>query len=119
MITPKKYPHNLHTPKNIHFSENPKNIEIQNFEPKKKDLSLRMYEKIRVPPPLGPGQVEVVEHKPGLQPSMPVNLGSPCRPATSVIPASGRGSRNLGWLSLGDKHWHMQSYVPSPNHNPR
>ena len=31
---PKKYPQNLHTPKNIHFSENPKNIEIQNFEPK-------------------------------------------------------------------------------------
>ena len=34
-MTPKKYPQNLHTRKNIYFSENPKNIEIQNFEPKK------------------------------------------------------------------------------------
>ena len=33
-MTPKKYPQNLHTPKIINFSENPKNIEIQNFEPK-------------------------------------------------------------------------------------
>ena len=34
---PKKYPQNLHNPKNIQFSETtPKNIEIQNFEPKKK-----------------------------------------------------------------------------------
>ena len=32
-MTPKKYPQNLHTPKIIHFSENPKNIEIQNLEP--------------------------------------------------------------------------------------
>ena len=35
---PKKYPQNLHTPpqkkkKKISFLENPKNIEIQNFEP--------------------------------------------------------------------------------------
>ena len=29
----KKNPQNLHTLKNIHFSENPKNIEIQDFEP--------------------------------------------------------------------------------------
>ena len=34
-MTPQKYPQNLQTPKNIYFSENPKNIEIQNFEPKK------------------------------------------------------------------------------------
>ena len=27
-MTPKKYPQNLHTPKNILFSETPKNIEI-------------------------------------------------------------------------------------------
>ena len=51
-----KYPQSLHTPKHIHFSENPKNIEFQNFEPPKNDPSLRtyMYENIRVPPfPLG------------------------------------------------------------------
>ena len=29
------YPQNLHTPKNIYFSENPPIIEIQNFEQKK------------------------------------------------------------------------------------
>ena len=34
-MTPKKYPQNLHTPKKYYFSENPKNIEIQNFEPPK------------------------------------------------------------------------------------
>ena len=34
-MTPKKYPQNLHTRKNIYFSENQKNIEIQNIEPKK------------------------------------------------------------------------------------
>ena len=28
-MTHKIYPQNLHTPKNIHFSENQKNIEIQ------------------------------------------------------------------------------------------
>ena len=32
---PKKYPQNRHTPQNIHFFENPKNIKIQTFEPKK------------------------------------------------------------------------------------
>ena len=49
-MTPKN-PQNLHTPKNIHFSENPQNIEILNFEPPKNDPSLRIYENIRVPPP--------------------------------------------------------------------
>ena len=41
-MTPKTYPQNLHTPKipqkypkNINFSETPKNIEIQKFEPLK------------------------------------------------------------------------------------
>ena len=34
-MTQKIYPQNLHTPKNIHFSENSKNIGIQNFEPQK------------------------------------------------------------------------------------
>ena len=48
-MTPKKYPLNLHAPKNIHFSENPQNIEIQNFEPKN-GPSIRMYENIRVLP---------------------------------------------------------------------
>ena len=47
-MTPKKYPQNLHTPKIYSFSETPKNIEIQDFEP-----SLRMCENIRVPPPPG------------------------------------------------------------------
>ena len=50
---PKKYPQNLHTPKNIYFSDPPpppQNKEIQNFE-SKNDLSLRMYENIRIPPP--------------------------------------------------------------------
>ena len=32
-MTPKKYPQNLMPPKIIHFSEKPKNIEIQNYEP--------------------------------------------------------------------------------------
>ena len=50
-MTPQKYPQNLHTPKNIHFSDSPKNIEIQNFEPQKNDPSLCLYEIIRVPPP--------------------------------------------------------------------
>ena len=35
VATQKKYSQNLHTPKNIHFSETPKNSEIQNFEPQK------------------------------------------------------------------------------------
>ena len=30
-----QYPQFLHTPKNIHFSENPNNIEIKNFKPPK------------------------------------------------------------------------------------
>ena len=34
------------------FLKTPKNIEIQNFEPKN-DPSLRMYENVRVPPPPG------------------------------------------------------------------
>ena len=46
---PLKY---LHTPKNIFFFlKIPKN-EIQNFEPKN-GAGLRIYENIRVPPPLG------------------------------------------------------------------
>ena len=50
-MTPKTYPQNIHTPTQIHFTEKPKNIEIQNFEPPKNGPSLRMYENIRVPPP--------------------------------------------------------------------
>ena len=41
-MTPQKYPQNHHTPKKS-FSENPKNIAIQNFEPPKNDPSLRMF----------------------------------------------------------------------------
>ena len=47
--TPKKYPQNLHTPKNIYFLKIPKNIEIQNFE-LKNNPSLRIYKNVRVPP---------------------------------------------------------------------
>ena len=53
VMAPKKYPQNLYTPKNIHFSEkkNPQNIEIQNIEQKKKNSPhLRMYKNYRVPP---------------------------------------------------------------------
>ena len=52
-MTPKKYPQNLHTKKILIFLKTPKNIEIQNFEPPKNDQSLRMYENIKSPPPLG------------------------------------------------------------------
>ena len=34
-MTPKKIHKTYKPPKNIYFSENPKNIEIQNFEPQK------------------------------------------------------------------------------------
>ena len=52
---PKKYPQNLHIQKNIHFSENPQKIEIQNFEQKK---IARAYVCVKIseyppPPPLG------------------------------------------------------------------
>ena len=50
---PKKISTKSSYPKNIHFSENPKIIEIQNFELQKNDPSLRMYENIRVPYPPG------------------------------------------------------------------
>ena len=53
VMTQKKYPQNLHTPKNIRFFWNPKNIEVQNFEPPKNSPSLRMYKNIRVPPGVG------------------------------------------------------------------
>ena len=53
-MTPKEYPHNLHTPKNIYFPKTPKNIEIQNFEPQK---MTRVYVCIKIseypPPPWG------------------------------------------------------------------
>ena len=48
-MTPKKYPQNLYTPKNIYFSENPKNILKFKILNPKNDPSLRMYENIRVP----------------------------------------------------------------------
>ena len=51
-MTPKKYPQNLHTPKNIYFYENPKNIEIRNFEPKKMTWAY-VCTKISENPPLG------------------------------------------------------------------
>ena len=55
-------------PKNIHkifisqkifiFLKTPKNIEMQNFEPKKNGPSLRKCENIRVPPPPPPPWVQ-------------------------------------------------------------
>ena len=76
-MTPKNYPQNLHTQKNIHFSEKPKTY--GNFDPphpppppppkKKNSPSLRMYENIRVPPPPPLGfecltllKIEVIEY---------------------------------------------------------
>ena len=52
-MTPKKYPQNFHTQKNIYFSENPKKYRNSKFWTQKNGPSLRMYENIRVPPPLG------------------------------------------------------------------
>ena len=52
-MAPKKYPQNLHTQKNINFSENPKNIEIQIFDPKK---MVRAYVCMKISEyPPGPG----------------------------------------------------------------
>ena len=59
-MTPKNYSQNIHTQKNIYFSENPKNIKIQNFEPQKMDGAyIRMYENTRVPPP-PPGLLSLI-----------------------------------------------------------
>ena len=58
LCDPQNYPQNLHTQKNIIFVKTLKNIEIQNFDPppkKKRSLSLRMYENIKVPPTPPPG----------------------------------------------------------------
>ena len=49
-MTPKKYPQNFHTQKNIHFSENPKKYWNSKIWPQQNGPSLRMYENIRVPP---------------------------------------------------------------------
>ena len=49
-MTPQKYPQNLHTPKNIYFSENPKKYWNSKFWTPKNDPSLRMYKNIWVPP---------------------------------------------------------------------
>ena len=58
---PKKYPQNLHTPKNIHFSGNPKKIlKFRILNPPKNSPSLRMCESIRVPPPPGSSQSVMV-----------------------------------------------------------
>ena len=51
-MTPKTYPQNLHTPKYINFSENPQNIEIQNFEPQKMTQAY-VCMKLSEYPPLG------------------------------------------------------------------
>ena len=54
-MTPQKYIHKIFKPKKIFiFLKNQKNIEIQNFEPKKISPSLRLCENNRVPPPPPP-----------------------------------------------------------------
>ena len=49
VMTPQKFPQNLHTPKNIHFFWKPQKILKFKILNPKNDLSLRMYENIRVP----------------------------------------------------------------------
>ena len=54
---PKNYPENLHTPKKYSFlSKTQKNIEIQNFEPKKwaETTYVWKYQSTPPPPPWGP-----------------------------------------------------------------
>ena len=51
MMTPQKYPQNLHTQKYSFFWKPEKKTEIQILNPKKSYLRLRMYDNIRVPPP--------------------------------------------------------------------
>ena len=43
---PRKYPQNLHTQKNIHFSENPQKYQNSEFWTPKNSLRLRMCENI-------------------------------------------------------------------------
>ena len=50
-MTLKKYPQNLHTKKILFFLKTPKNIEIQNLEPKKMTRAYVCFENIRVHPP--------------------------------------------------------------------
>ena len=76
-MTQKKYPQNLHTQKNIYFSENPKNIETQNFDPKK---MVRAYVCMKIseyppsPPPPGSGHI----------PELRIRSLSSCENAQSV-----------------------------------
>ena len=59
-MTPKKYPQNLHTPKNIHFSETPKILKFKILNPppppqkkiyiNKNNPSPGLYKNIRGPP---------------------------------------------------------------------
>ena len=53
-MTPQKYPQNLHTPKNINFSENPQKYWNGKFRTQNNDPRLRMYKNIRLPPPPPP-----------------------------------------------------------------
>ena len=56
---PKKISTKSSYPKKIFiFLKTPKNIEIQNFEPKKNGPSLRICENIRVPPPWGQSMLQ-------------------------------------------------------------
>ena len=51
-MTPKQYPQNVHTPKNIHF-QTPKNIEIQKFDSKKMDRAYVCMKISKYHPPRG------------------------------------------------------------------
>ena len=50
-MTPKKYPQNFHTQKNIYFFENQKKYQIQNFEPKKWTEPTYVWKYQSTPPP--------------------------------------------------------------------
>ena len=61
----KKNIHKIFIPQKMFiFLKTQKNIEIQNFEPKKNGPSLRMRENIRVPPPplLGVGETSLSQN---------------------------------------------------------
>ena len=62
-MTQNKYPQNLHTPKNIYFSENPKKYWNLKFWTPKNYPSLRMYENISVPTPSPSGADETPKLK--------------------------------------------------------
>ena len=58
-MTPKKYPQNFHSPKNIYFSENPKKIsKFKILNPKKLTESTYVW-KYQSNPPWGPSAFKI------------------------------------------------------------